>query len=142
MTFDPSPVLARARTAAESLMVDTCTIRHPSTRGALNNSTGVHAVTLGAVIYTGKCKRVAAGTMPSTVESGDRDVTQVRSEVRIPVSAKKPDGSPAVVPLGAVGTMDSCPHDPSAVGSTFRVDGHIERTWAKDIRLKVTEVQS
>lgn len=126
--------LATAVSLAESLMVDSCTIRLPSTRGPFNESTGQYAVTPGAVVYQGKCKRVAAGTMPVISESGDRDVTQVRSEIRIPVASDH-------VPVGAIVTLDACPHDPSSAGSKYRVTGHVDRTWPKDIRLNVTEVE-
>lgn len=130
----PEAVLERGRIAAESLMVDSCTIRHPSTRGSFNESTGQYPSTAGALIYQGKCKRVAAGTMPTTAASGDRDVTQVRSEVRIPVASEH-------VPVGAIVTLDACPNDPSSVGTKLRVTGHVDRTWPKDVRLNVTEVE-
>ena len=132
--------LAAFRRDAESLMVDTCTIRHPSTRGALNQSTGAHTSTLGAVIYTGKCKR-QVGPSQAVVESGDREVTVARSELHIPANAKTPAGTPARPPVGAIATMDACPNDPAAVGSKLRITGPSSKTWASAQRLNVTEVQ-
>ena len=114
-------------------MVDTCTIRYPSTRGALNNSTGVHAVTLGAVIYQGQCKR-QVGPSQAVVESGDREVTVARSELHVPVSAPR-------LPVGAICTIDSAPNDPSAVGVKLRVTGPSSKTFASAQRVNVTEVQ-
>lgn len=121
-------IAARGRAAAESLMLDSCTIRRP---GGWERVDG-HDVPKFVTVYTGKAK-VQANTevQASAQEVGGALITQTTRRVDIPVSA------PEVQPGDLVDITASL--DPQLVGKTFRVTSPFGKTYATAQRLEVKE---
>jgi hypothetical protein len=77
--------VAAGRRSARALMVDTCTIRHPSTQ-VLNGTTGDYVVTPGAAVYNGPCRVKVETRPPKQVEAGEQPVLVGRWIVSVPLS--------------------------------------------------------
>lgn len=121
-------VTARGRRAAESLMIDTCTVS-PVT--GVDESTG--APTLGAAVYTGRCKVQASQAQEANPEAGGATYTVQRYAVHVPVGAFVPV-------VGQVVTLTAVPLDPLLVGRAFRVVALLHKSLATAYRLAVEEV--
>ncbi len=126
-------VLARGRTAAEFLMIDTCTVVRASGESA---SGGVVTETTSEV-YSGKCRlQVASRTeqgSDSTVGEAYRLVA--RKELQLPMSAPQLEQGDQV-------TMTAAAHDPQLVGRQYRVRDVLDKTDATSRRVTVLEVTS
>lgn len=120
-------------------MVDSCTIRHPSTRGAFDDASGEYASVDGALIYQGVCKRQRGVALEVGATAGDHRFVESRSQLHLPVFL--PSGAPTpVIPVGAIATITVAPNDPQAVGRRLRIEGQAGKTWASALRFNVTEV--
>jgi hypothetical protein len=117
---------------AESLMVDTCVIRAPSTFGEMDDDTGLRVETPGAVAYSGRCKVNTFEPHESTPESGDHVYTLQRNTVHIPATE--------TVPVGHMVTITACALDLNLVGRTLRVAATLHKSMATANRLQVEEV--
>lgn len=126
-----SRVLARGRTAAAGLMVDTCTIDRPGEL-TLNEETGTDEPTL-TTVYEGKCRVQASDTVPMSAEVGGREATFLRLTVSIPM-----DADPVLVDDQV--TITEAALDAQLVGRIFRVTGVLGKTHATARRLDVQEV--
>jgi hypothetical protein len=120
------------RRQAEALMVDRCTIR-PVTATATNPTTGVVSSTLGAAVYTGKCKIQSMKPFRTSPAAGERVWTIGPDDIHLPVTGT------AAVGTGQIVEITSSP-DPANVGRKFRVHSGDRKTFQTAIRLFVEEV--
>jgi len=120
--------LPELRRAAESLMVDTCTVC-PVT--GVNESTG--APTLGTAVYTGKCKVQTTQAQEANPEAGGATYTVQRYAVHVPVGAFVPV-------VGHVVTITAAALDAGLVGRQYRVVALLHKTLATAQRLAVEAV--
>jgi hypothetical protein len=115
---------------AESLMVDTCTIRRV-TGVTTNPLTGVDTPTL-AVVYTGRCKVQALDPQEHTPDVSGHTYTIQRYRVDVPVAAYKPAPGDLV-------TMDTATLDVYLVGRVLRVVALLHKSLATAYRLSATD---
>jgi hypothetical protein len=130
---NPTPALLRGRLAAESLMVDACTIRR-KTGGTTDPETG-SIVPVWAVVYTGKCKiqQVARLARPNDVGEAYKILDLI--EVHVPTSAT------AFVPDDVI-TVDTSVLDPDLPARQLIVRGLIHKSFLTARRLLCQEVTS
>lgn len=128
--LNPAPALARGRAAAESLMVDTCTIRR---RSAPVTSTvdGSVSWTL-TTIYSGKCRFQQEAADARTEDAGEAYLRLLRVEVQLPMSVT------GVAALDEV-TCNTSALDPDLPGRVFTVRDLAHKTHATARRIRVEE---
>jgi hypothetical protein len=130
---NPAPALARGRAAAESLMVDTCTITR-TTGESTNEDTGVVTPTTSTV-YTGRCRvqqsQLGADSTPS--DPGEVYVRLVAFEVQLPMSVEG-------LRVQDVITITASALDPDLVNRSFNVLGLAHKTHATARRIQVQEI--
>lgn len=128
------PALARGRAAAESLMVDACTIRR-RTGEATDLVTGV-VTPQWSPVYTGRCKvqQSTLGAASEPADPGEASVRLVAYSLHLPVatSAGLRDGDEA--------TITAATHDPDLVGRVFTILGDAGKSYATARRLEIQEV--
>lgn len=128
-------VLARGRSAAEKLMVDTCTISHPGEgQGPWNEADMGYDPPPPDVFYTGRCRVQLSAAMANTPEAGERVLVVQRATVAVPMSVTG-------VRVGDTITVTASEHDPDLVGNTYRVRSLFAKTHATARRLEVEETQ-
>jgi len=120
--------LPELRRAAESLMLDTCTVC-PVT--GVDESTG--APTLGTAVYTGKCKVQTTQAQEANPEAGGATYTVQRYAVHVPVGAFVPE-------IDHVVTITAAAIDAGLVGRKYRVVALLHKSLATAYRLGVEEV--
>lgn len=123
--------LAEARSAAESLMVDACTITR-KTGTATDPTTGVVSDTTEDV-YTGPCKVQVRDVDAQNPEAGDRAYTVLKLRVDVPMTVLG-------VEAGDVVTITSAVYDPDLLGRTFRVVAPFHGSQKTARRLPVEEM--
>jgi len=128
----PAAIIAAGRALAESLMLDTCTVKRPSAETTIDPDTGLPTTTW-STIYTGKCKIQSESVQSLNPKSGDHVYTVDRWEVHLPVSATG-------VKVGDVVEITASPLDSVNVGRKFSVSGLFRKTLATAQRLPVEEV--
>ena len=126
--------LARGRTAAETLMVDRCTVRRPDRAEPVRDPVTGDETFPTPTVFESACKVQRYDGQTST-ESGvaGRVVTVDRLAVHLPV------GSPSVQ-LDDEITIDASVHEPDLVGRVFRVAMAHTKSWATARRMVVEEV--
>lgn len=122
----------RGRRRAESLMVDRCTIRQRSTFGPMDPDTGLRVETLGAVVYTGKCKVQTYEAQASTPASGQHVWSVQRESIHLPATVQ--------VSVDCMVTITEAALDEHLVGRRYRVAGFLHKSMATANRLAVDEV--
>lgn len=122
--------LLESRADAESLMLDTCTIIHP-TGTDTDPDTGVVVVT-GPTVYTGKAKVATYEAQESNPEAGESVRTVQRYALHIPVGSYAPE-------IGDVATVTAAALDPNLTGRRYRIAALLHKTLATAYRLGVTE---
>jgi hypothetical protein len=128
--LNPAPALARGRLAAESLMVDTCTIRR---RSAPITSTIDASVTYTTTtVYSGKCRFQQQAADARTEDAGEAYLRLLRLEVQLPMSVV------GVQALDEV-TCDTSVLDPDLPGRVFLVRDLAHKTHATSRRIRVEE---
>lgn len=125
------PVLYRGRRLAESLMVDTCTIRR-QTGTATDPGTGVVTPTYSDV-YTGKCKVQTFTNRELLKSAGEHQFIDQRYEVDIPVSVVGVKVNDQIV-------ITSSTYDADLSGRTYRVVGLMDKSLGTARRLGVEEM--
>lgn len=127
-------VLAQGRAAAESLMVDTCTIRR-RTGVTTNDLSGVTTPTY-APVYTGPCRVQVSGTgaMGQRTDVGETSQVILRVELQLPVAT-----STGVQRADEV-TLTTSANDPDLLGRTWLVHDLAHKTHATSRRLQLEEV--
>lgn len=130
---NPAPALLRGRAAAESLMVDTCTVTRLAGE-VTNEDTGVVTPTTSTV-YTGRCRvqQSQLGADSTPADPGEAYVRVVAFEVQLPMSV-------VGVRVQDVITITASPLDPDLVGRAFNVLGLAHKTHATARRIQVQEV--
>lgn len=111
--------LTTARAAAETIMVDTCTITRDAQGtddDTLNQATGALTPPVPDIItvYAGRCLVRPAENVPRSVAEGGVAITASLYEASLPYSA------PVVSP-GDLLAVTACVWDPALVGRAFRV---------------------
>lgn len=127
---------ADGRAAAESRMVDACTIAHPGGEPVFDPSSGTYTDPASTTIYSGKCEvQVSDGLNARETEAGGTELTVSRVTVKVPVSATG-------VRVGDVVTITAVHPDGDAdlVGQEFSVKGPHGKTFATARRLQVERV--
>ena len=128
-----SAVLA-GRTAAESLMLDTCTIGRLDGTSSTDPNTGV--VTPNSTpVYTGKCKVQVRTLVPRGQSAGETLVVETRPELHVPMSViglRTGD-------LATITTVDPVAGDPDLVGRVLRVEVPFHKSQATARRMPCTE---
>jgi len=121
----------RGREAAESLMLDACTVTRPG-EPVTDPDTG--NVTPGSTeVYTGPCKVQQTISQASNPSAGGHQFTVQDSRVDFPVAA-----GPLLV--DDVVTMTSSVLDPQLAGSVFRVVELFHKSMATAQRTRVEQV--
>jgi hypothetical protein len=125
-------VTARAQRFAESLMVDTCTIR-PVT-GNVTNPDGTVTPSYGAPVYSGKCKiqRFGRNSKPSHSSTGEHSWTTAPQELNLPITSSGIRPNMHVVIDSSI--------DPRNVGRVYRVRVDDRKTAQSALRVQVEEV--
>lgn len=123
-------MLATARAAAESLMVDACTIKRQT--GTTEDANGVVTPTYAAPFYTGRCKVQARDVDAQNPEAGDAVHTVLRLRVDVPMSVTG-------VEVDDVVTITSSVYDPDLATRRFRVVAPFHKSQATARRLPVEE---
>lgn len=109
--------LGLARAAAEALMLSTCTITRAGGKPVWNQTTGTYTDPPALTVYSGRCKLQDADRNVGQAAAGERELAISKPALHLPI-----DGS-GNVRRGDVARIDSNPLDPSAVGSTFVIQG-------------------
>jgi hypothetical protein len=125
------PVLYRGRRLAESLMVDSCTIRRQS--GSVTDPDTGEVTLTQDVVYSGKCK-VQTFTNRELVKSGGlHEFINQRYEVDVPVSV-------VGVMVNDEITLNAATYDADLVGRRYRVVGLMDKSMGTARRLGVEEL--
>lgn len=118
------------RAAAESLMLDTCTVHRPGE--PVTDGDGNVTPSL-ALLYTGPCKIQQTLAQSSSPVAGGHRFTVQDSRWDTPVAA-------GVFQVGDVVTVTDAVLDPQLTGRVFRVTEPFHKTGATAQRTRVEEV--
>lgn len=122
--------LAAGRAAAESLMVDTCTIRRVA--GATSDpDTGEETPTYES-LYTGNCRVQQAQAQAQSEDVGEDQLLLLRLEVQLPMSV-------VGLEVGDHITLTASVHDPDLVDRVFLVHDLAHKTHATARRVQCLE---
>jgi hypothetical protein len=126
--------LGDGRRLAESLMLDTCTIRRPGHADTTDDLTGQITRT-ATTVYSGKCKvQQSTRGMGHRHDVGEEPVLLLRLELHLPVV-----GSEGLAEGDQV-TITTAVHDTDLAGRVFVVHDLEHKSFATARRLMVTEV--
>lgn len=120
----------RGRQAAESLMLDACTITR--TGGVVTDPETGDVSNSATEVYAGKCKVQSRDTQAANPEAGEATFTVVSRQVHIPANA-------ADVRDGDVVTLTASRLNAFTVGKQYRVEGFTPDTFDTAFRLPVKE---
>lgn len=121
----------RGRIAAESLMLDACTITRPG-EVVTDPNTG-DVTNTSTEVYSGKCKVQSKDSATASPEAGEASFTVVSRQVHIPANA-------ADVRDGDVVTITAARLNAFTVGKQYRVSGFTPDTFDTAARLPVKEI--
>lgn len=134
---DIGAALPDLRAAAESKMIDTCTIVEVTTSGDPDPATSLPAEAR-TTVYAGRCEYRAADTQARSVDSAGRQLVQQGAVLKIPVDAP---GS-AAVRVGHIATITLATNDPTSAPVVVTVSGTHQQTYATARRLPVEVTSS
>lgn len=134
---DIAAALPDLRAAAESKMVDTCTIVEVTTSGDPDPATSLPTRT-STTIYAGRCEYRAADTQARSIDSASRQLVQQGAVLKIPVNAP---GS-ADVRAGHIATITLAANDPTSPPVVVTVAGTHQQTYATARRIPVEVTSS
>src|SRR5690349_16519992 len=121
---DVAAALVELRAAAESLMVDSCTVSRPSTDPPVfNDETGLYEPATSEQVYAGACQVQIVDVLPQVAVSGEADVFTQRVIVKLPVGPS-PD-----VRIGDVVVVTSAVFDADLLGRSYVVRGLHHKTF-------------
>lgn len=123
-------VLARGRTAAEALMVDTCTIRRVAS-STTDPATG-HITPTYSTIYNGQCRVQQQAASASGQEAGEAYALMLPFVLQIPMSVTGVQTEDQV-------TITASVHDPDLVDRVLLVKDLAHKTHATARRIGCTE---
>lgn len=125
--LNPAPALARGRTAALALMVDTCTIRRYGPD--VTSTTDGSVVRTPTILYSGRCRIQQTDADSRTEDVGEAYLHMQRVIVQLPMT---------VVGLSILDevTCDTAAHDPDLPGRTWllRDLGHKTHMTSRRVR--------
>lgn len=128
--------LQSGRSAAESLMADTCTITRVSVGEPVwNEATMAYDPPPPTTVYTGRCRVQLSAAMAATPEAGERVLVVQRATVSVPMSTTD-------IRVDDTVTVTAAAHDPDLVGNVYRVRSLFAKTHATARRLEVEEDQT
>jgi len=120
------------RAAAESLMLDACTITRPG-EPVTDPDTG-EVTNTATEVYSGKCKVQSKDSSTSSPEAGGHSFTVVSRQVHIPAgSADVLDDDVVTITAATLSQL---------VGKVYRADGFTPDSYDTAFRLPVKEVTS
>lgn len=132
--------LARGRRAAESLMLDSCTItRAGAGKGEWNEETGQYDDPPRIPVYTGKCQFQTSGVLSSNSASdaGERAGTNQSVLIKLPFS----ELTAGMVAPGDVVEVTACPANPDLIGRKPTIGGkEMLKSFATSRRFILNEV--
>ena len=123
--------LNRGRRLAESLMVDTCTIRRQTgltTDPATGNVTPAYET-----IYAGKCKVQTFTNRGTRNVGGEYEFVIQRYEVQVPISATG-------IQVNDEAVITASMHDSDLTGRAYRIVGLMNKSLATARRMGVEEM--
>jgi hypothetical protein len=123
-------LIARARTAAEAGMVDSCTIRHRTGETTDENSGTITPA--WSALYTGKCRVQQQQAQAQQQDAGEDYLLLLRLEVQVPMSV-------VGLEVGDEVTITASVHDPDLPGRVFLIRDLAHKTHASARRVQVTE---
>ncbi len=125
-------LVRRGQRQAEALMIDACTIR-PITGHTTDPNTAVVTPTLGAPVYSGRCKIQTQKPFPSTPDAGEHLWTVGPLYLHLPIigSEQVKTGHEVLITASL---------DPANVGRIFRIKSGDRKTYATAFRPLVEEV--
>ena len=124
-------VLARGRLAAQTLMVDACTITR-QTSLSTNTTTGV-VTPVVSTLYTGACKIQAPSV--SGADVAEAHLALVNVTIHLPITVTDIRETDII-------TITACAHDTELVGRVFRSSGPDHKSFATARRLTAIEITS
>lgn len=130
MTAESITLLGRI--AADSLMVDTCTITRTGSPGSIDEDTGVVSDGEGTTVYSGKCRLQTRDVQPSTPPAGETEWTVLAYVLQVPIAVE------GVLVGDAVSVTSTLDGDLDA--RLFTVTGVQHKTHLTSRRLVVEEV--
>lgn len=122
----------QGRAAAESLMVDTCTIAAGAATEVYDEATDTYVTPTGSLRYSGACKVKPRDNVDRVVEAGAQTLSIWPYVVSVPMSV-------TTVELDDVITVTACPLDPALVGTRLRVRQATTGTYLTARRLGCEE---
>ena len=125
----------RGRSAAESLMVDSCIITRGPGEPVIDPDTGAVTDGAGETVYEGKCKVQSKDSATASPDAGGNSFVVVSRQVHIPANA-------ADVKDGDVVTVTASLLNAFTVGKRYRVEGFTPDTFDTASRLPVKEMTS
>lgn len=129
--------LANGRRAAESLMVDSCTLRR-KTGEVLDEDpqspTYLQMIPTWDVVYTGKCRVQITASVTREPDAGGREWSVQSLVLQLPVE------SSTGVKIDDVATIDAATNDPALAGRELQVVQDFTKTHATSRRLQCEEV--
>lgn len=131
--LNPGPVLLRGRAAAESLMVDACTIRR-RTGESTDDDTGFVTPTY-TTVYTGRCKVQQQSASASPSDVGQDNVLIGQLELHLPAATTGPQPDDQA-------TITASVNDADLVGRTFKLRGRPHKSFLTARRFPLIEVTS
>ena len=129
---DIAAVLPELQAAAESMMVDTCTITREGAGWVKDPVTGRDVPAPPTTVYEGRCKVASYQPYEATPEVGGMTEVLQRYAVHVPVTA-------GPFEVGDLITITAGANQPTTRDRTFRVAGLHEKTWQTAQRLLVDE---
>ena len=126
-------LITAGRAAAESLMVDTCTIRRGGGEPVWSDAANDYTEPAGFTVYTGKCKVNTYQAFEQNPDVGERRWTVQRYYLHVPVGA-------GPFQPGDVATINTSVANPNLPGSVFIVSGLHDKSLQTAQRLLVDEV--
>ena len=122
------------RAAAESLMLDTCTITRRGGERTWDEESGTYTDAEPTTVYEGRCKVQTRNVSVSEVDAGEREVGVLAWEVHLPVVGSEG------VRRGDTVTVTAAVFDAALVGRVFTVSGPHVGTAKTARRLPVEAV--
>lgn len=124
--------LLRGRRLAESLMVDTCTIRRRSGQ-TQDPDTGVVTPTY-TILYSGqKCRVQSRGYWGQRTDVGQNDLILLQLEVQLPIAVTGLRVHDEI-------TVTASVHDPDLVNRRFVLKDEMHKSHATSRRVMCTEI--
>ncbi len=122
--------MAEFRSLTEDWMTYTCEIRRPSSRSALNESTGMVGFTDGTLVYSGKCRLTVSSQ--GTMSAGEQTFYTRFTNLYIPHDSPMPRTDDEVlVTVGGSGTDNR----------KFRVTQVVFKTWMPSIEMTIQQIE-